>query len=90
MCRLIIFRSLTISLLVLFMANCNGGGGVTDAGAGSKCQPKWYKKASSSNEVVYGWSRESSKGSGLATSLGLAAAQADAIQQINIEIKRSL
>ena len=54
---------------------------------GEKCKPKWYKQKSSDSKVVYGYSRERSRSSSLATSIGLAAAQANALQQINVQIK---
>ena len=58
-----------------------------DPTPGDKCKPKWYKQKSSDSKIVYGYSRERSRSSSLATSIGLAAAQANALQQINVQIK---
>ena len=52
-----------------------------------ECKPKWYKTKSSDSKIVYGYSRERSRSSSLATSIGLAAAQSNALQQINVHIK---
>ena len=51
---------------------------------GSDCEPKWFENQQDSTEdVVYGYSREQSRNSSLATTKGLARAQADALTQIN-------
>ena len=69
---------------VIFFVAC---GNRIDPTPGGKCKPKWYKTKSSDSKIVYGYSRERSRSSSLATSIGLAAAQANAIQQINVQIK---
>ena len=61
-----------------------------DPTPGNKCKPKWYKeKKDSDSEIVYGHSVEKSRSSSLASSIGLAAAQADALRQINSIIKET-
>ena len=51
---------------------------------GSGCEPKWFENQQESTEdFVYGYSREQSRNSSLATTKGLARAQADALTQIN-------
>ena len=69
---------------VIFFVAC---GNRIDPTPGGKCKPKWYKTKSSDSKIVYGYSRERSRSSSLATSIGLAAAQANALQQINVQIK---
>ena len=69
---------------VLFFMGCSNK---IDATPGEKCMPKWYKKKTSDNEIVYGYSRERSRSSSLASTIGLAAAQSNALQQINVHIK---
>ena len=69
---------------VMFIVGCASK---IDATPGDKCKPKWYKQKSSDSKIVYGYSRERSRSSSLATSIGLAAAQANALQQINVQIK---
>ena len=69
---------------VIFFVGCANR---IDPTLGDKCKPKWYKAKSSDTKIVYGYSRESSRSSSLATSIGLAAAQANALQQINVQIK---
>ena len=58
---------------VIFFVGCANR---IDPTLGDKCKPKWYKAKSSDSKIVYGYSRESSRSSSLATSIGLAAAQA--------------
>ena len=70
---------------VIFFVGCTNNR--IDPTPGNKCKPKWYKAKSSDSKIVYGYSRESSRSSSLATSIGLAAAQANALQQINVQIK---
>ena len=70
---------------VIFFAGCIPNR--IDPTPGSKCKPKWFKAKSSDSKIVYGYSLERSRSSSLATTLGLAAAQANAIQQINVQIK---
>tara|TARA_Y100001970_G_scaffold137457_2_gene169184 strand:+ start:22242 stop:22772 length:531 start_codon:yes stop_codon:yes gene_type:complete len=82
-------RCIFISLLALFLFNCPGGDSI-DPGLGGKCKPKWYKKAKSDSDIVYGYGRESSRSSGTATALSLAAAQRDALMQINSVIAASI
>ena len=69
---------------VIFFVGCANR---IDPTPGDKCKPKWYKAKSSDSKIVYGYSRERSRSSSLATSIGLAAAQANALQQINVQIK---
>ena len=72
---------------VIFFVGC---GNRIDPTPGDKCKPKWYKTKSSDSKIVYGYSRERSRSSSLATSIGLAAAQANALQQINVQIKNEV
>ena len=69
---------------VIFFVGCANR---IDPTPGDKCKPKWYKTKSSDSKIVYGYSRERSRSSSLATSIGLAAAQSNALQQINVHIK---
>ena len=69
---------------VIFFAGCATR---IDPTPGSKCKPNWYKAESSDSKIVFGYSNERSRSSSLATSIGLAAAQAHALQQINVQIK---
>ena len=69
---------------VIFFVGCASK---IDPTPGDKCKPKWYKTKSSDSKIVYGYSRERSRSSSLATSIGLATAQANALQQINVQIK---
>ena len=69
---------------VIFFVGCTSK---IDPTPGDKCKPKWYKAESSDSKMVFGYSRERSRSSSLATSIGLAAAQANALQQINVQIK---
>jgi len=69
---------------VIFFVGCASK---IDPTPGDKCKPKWYKAESSDSKMVFGYSRERSRSSSIATSIGLAAAQANALQQINTEIK---
>ena len=69
---------------VIFFAGCASK---IDPTPGDKCKPKWYKAESSDSKMVFGYSRERSRSSSLATSIGLAAAQVNALQQINVHIK---
>ena len=72
---------------VIFFVGCASK---IDPTPGDKCKPKWYKdKKASDSEIVYGHSVEKSRSSSLATSIGLAAAQADALRQINSRIKET-
>jgi len=72
---------------VIFFAGCASK---IDPTPGDKCKPKWFKeKKDSDSEIVYGHSVEKSRSSSLATSIGLAAAQADALRQINSRIKET-
>jgi len=72
---------------VIFFAGCASK---IDPTPGDKCKPKWFKeKIDSDSEIVYGHSVEKSRSSSLATSIGLAAAQADALRQINSRIKET-
>ena len=71
----------------LFIISCSNK---IDPTPGDSCKPKWYKTKSSDSKIVYGYSRESSRSSSLATSIGLAAAQANALQQINVQIKNEV
>ena len=75
--------SLLLCGLLLLMGCANN----IDATPGEKCMPNWYKKKTSDNEIVYGYSRERSRSSSLASTIGLASAQAHALQQINVQIK---
>ena len=74
-------------LLICGMIFIVGCASKIDPTPGDKCRPKWYKQKSSDSKIVYGYSRERSRSSSLATSIGLAAAQANALQQINVQIK---
>ena len=70
---------------VIFFAGCANR---IDPTPGDKCKPKWFKnKKESDNKIVYGHSIEKSRSASLASSIGLAAAQSDALQQINSIIK---
>ena len=74
-------------LLICGMIFIVGCASKIDPTPGDKCRPNWYKQKSSDSKIVYGYSRERSRSSSLATSIGLAAAQANALQQINVHIK---
>ena len=76
-------KTLLLICGVIFFVGCANR---IDPTPGDKCKPKWYKAKSSDSKIVYGYSRESSRSSSLATSIGLAAAQANALQQINVQI----
>ena len=69
---------------VIFFVGCASK---IDPTPGDKCKPKWYKSESSDSKRVFGYSRERSRSSSIATSVGLAVAQANALQQINTNIK---
>ena len=76
-----------VILIICGMIFILGCASKIDPTPGDKCKPKWYKQKSSDSKIVYGYSRERSRSSSLATSIGLAAAQANALQQINVQIK---
>ena len=66
---------------VIFFIGCTSKLNTT---RGSDCEPKWFEnQEDSTEEVVYGYSREQSRNSSLATTKGLARAQADALTQVN-------
>ena len=77
-------------LLICWMIFIVGCASKINPTLGDKCKPKWYKAKSSDSKIVYGYSRERSRSSSLATSIGLAAAQANALQQINVQIKNEV
>ena len=76
------------SLLALFLLS--GCKKEVDPGLGGKCAPKWWKNESSNSSVVYGYGREGSRDAGTATALSLAAAQRDALMQINTVIRTDI
>ena len=81
-------KSIITIFLSLFLFSC--GTETIDPGAGGKCKPKWYKKDKSDSNIVYGYGRESSRSSGTATALSLAAAQRDALNQISSIVDASI
>ena len=50
---------------VIFFVGCANK---IDPTPGDKCKPKWYKAESSDSKMVFGYSRERSRSSSLATS----------------------
>tara|TARA_B100001989_G_C24456381_1_gene421810 strand:+ start:27 stop:554 length:528 start_codon:yes stop_codon:yes gene_type:complete len=78
-------KSIITVFLSLFLFSC--GTKTIDPGAGGSCQPKWWMKAESDSNVVYGYGREGSRDSGTAIALSMAEAQRNALSQINSEIQ---
>ena len=73
---------------LILLAGC---GNNIDPTPGEKCKPKWYKNQEDSDDkVVFGYSREKSRSSSLASKKGLAVAQSSALLQINSQINSDL
>ena len=69
---------------LIFFIGCSNR---IDPTPGDKCRPRWYNKKTSDTETVYGFSVEKSRSHSLASTIGLASAQSNALQQINVLVK---
>ena len=73
---------------VIFFVGCANK---IDPTPGEKCKPKWYKKDFGDGvKIVYGYSVEKSRSASLASSLGLASAQSQALTQVNNHINNEV